>query len=393
MRKTQVKITVLIPTFNRAAYLAECLDSILSQTLRPWQTLVVNDGSTDETREVLQPYLTAIDYIETDQVGKPGALNAGLRAVTGDYLWIFDDDDVALPDALERLVAPLEAHLEHAFSYSTFFYTATQPDNPRLGAILRESWIPPLGERGFLIPLLQANFLGGAALFARTSCYDAVGDFDARLLRSQDYEMAVRIARRFTGIRVPGPPTFHYRQHEGLRGSLADRFQAGQRLRKWLYYDQIIFRDLYNSLPLGDYLSPPTPLERKRRQAHLQRLSVMASKLLIPEVMSELRQLAQLSDDAPLSGQERQIIRTAINGVPYYEDGCLDDHVAFFDEIRRLARQSSVLHRIRAELVRSLPARWKMRRHWRHPYQIARTVSHGLRLYLPGLNNPPLKLG
>jgi glycosyltransferase involved in cell wall biosynthesis len=391
MPRRQVKITVLIPTFNRAAYLAECLDSVLCQTVRPWQTLVVNDGSTDETREVLQPYRAAIDYIETDQVGKPGALNAGLRQVTGDYLWIFDDDDVAIPDALERLVAPLEAHPEHAFSYSTFFYTATQPDSHRLGGVLRESRIPPLEERGSLIPLLEANFLGGAALFARTSCYDAVGDFDTRLLRSQDYEMAVRIARRFTGIRVPGPPAFHYRQHEGLRGSLADRFQVAQRLRKWLHYDQIIFRDLYDSLPLADYLPPQSPLEQGHRQAHLQRLAIMASKLLMPEVLSELRRLTQLSDDSPLSLQERRILRTAVNRVPYYQDGCLDDHVAFFDEIRRLARHSPVLRRIQAELMRSLPARWKMRRHWRHPRQIARTISHGLRLYMPGFDNLSLK--
>ena len=385
MPKAQVRITVLIPTFNRADYLAECLESILNQTVPPWETIVVNDGSTDETRAVLQPYRSAIEYLETDQVGKPGALNAGLHKVGGDYLWIFDDDDVAFPDALERLVAPLEAHPEHGFSYSTFFYTASRPGSHRIGSTLRESRIPPLAERGFLLPLLEANFLGGAALFARTACYESVGDFDPRLLRSQDYEMAIRIARRFTGIRVPGSPTFHYRQHEGLRGSTADRFEAGRRLHKWLHYDQVIFRDLYRSLALEDYLPPGTPLAEHRRQAHLQRLAILASKLLIPEIATELRCLAQLSDDSPFSRQERQIVRATINRVPYYQDGSLDDHVAFFDEVRRLAGSSAVIRRLQRELLLSLPVRWKMRGNWRHPVQVARTLSRGLRLYVPGV--------
>jgi len=142
---------------------------------------------------------------------------------------------------------------------------------------------------------------------------------------------------------------------------------------------------LYHSLPLAEYLPPGAPLEPMRRQAHLQRLAIMASKLLTQEVIVELHELTSLSDDSPLSEQERRIIRTAINRVPYYQDGCLDDHVAFFDEMRRLARRSPVLRRLRFELACSLPARWKMRRYWRHPYQIARTVSHGLRLFLPSL--------
>lgn len=382
MQTSQAKITVVIPTFNRADFLGECLDSILGQTLRPWQTIVVNDGSTDRTTAVLESYRSAIEYLQTDQVGKPAALNAGLRKVTGDYVWIFDDDDVALPDALERFVEPLEAHPEHGFSYSTFFYTASQPNNHRLGAVLHESHLPPLEGRGFLVPLLESNFLGGAALFARTACYAALGCFDPCLLRSQDYEMAIRIARRFSGILVPGGPTFHYRQHEGLRGSLRDRFQVAERSRKWLQYDQMIFRDLYRKIPLREYLPPGSDLGMQERQAHLQRLAIMASKLLVPEIMSELRELAQLSDHSALSQSERHILRGAINRVPYYGAGSLDKYVAFFDEVRQLARDFPVVRRVRAELLWSLTSRWTTRDHWRHPSRIIRTLSRTGRLYL-----------
>ena len=67
---------------------------------------------------------------------------------------------------------------------------------------------------------------------------------------------AIRIARRFTGLRVPGPPTFHYRQHPGQRGPSNDQFEASERYNKWLEYDQLILQRLYEQLPLEAYLPP-----------------------------------------------------------------------------------------------------------------------------------------
>ncbi|UCG35509.1 MAG: glycosyltransferase family 2 protein [Candidatus Omnitrophota bacterium] len=90
MPQTYPKITVLIPTFNRAEYLAECLDSIITQTLPPHQIIVVNDGSTDQTVKVIENYLKSIEYFETNQFGKPCAINHGLERTLGEYLWIFD---------------------------------------------------------------------------------------------------------------------------------------------------------------------------------------------------------------------------------------------------------------------------------------------------------------
>ena len=269
-------ITVLIPTFNRAQYLVQCLDSIFAQTLPPAQIVVVNDGSTDNTKSVCDAYQGKIEYLELDQRGRPGAMNLGLKKVTGDYVWIFDDDDVALPDALERLVKPLEENPEYGFSYSTFFYTAENEETRLLGPVLHELKIPDLATRGFLIPLLEWNFLGGAGLFARTSCYREAGDFDPELLRSADYEMAIRLARRFKGIFVSGGPTFHYRQHEGMRGPSHDRFSSTFLLRKWFIYNQKFFRKLYDQIPMTEYLPPGVSANGRMRQALIQRIAIMS---------------------------------------------------------------------------------------------------------------------
>ncbi len=322
-------VTVLIPTFNRGDFLAECLDSIQSQTLPPSQIIVVNDGSTDHTLEVLKPYRDRIEYIETPQLGKPAALNAGLERVTGDYLWIFDDDDVALPEALARFVEPLENHPEHGFSYSTYYYTASRPEDNRIGSILDESRIPDVHERGFLIPLLEGNFLGGAALFARTSCYARVGNFDTRLVRSQDYEMAIRIARRFSGIRVPGGATFHYRQHEGLRGSTRDRFQVGTRFQQ---VAPIRSDDLSRSLPPDAAGRVPAARSLTGRRTPAGPFAASGHPGLqasdARRSQTELGVIARIAESvSPVGPGTADCPRTLIFHRPYYMQGSINDHL------------------------------------------------------------------
>lgn len=341
------KVTVLIPTFNRAKFLQECLQSILAQTLPPHQVIVVNDGSTDHTRAVLEPFMQQIVYLETSHFGKSTAVNHGLKSVTGEYLWIFDDDDVALPDALERFVAPLQANPAYGFSFSTCFYSMTDERTGRIGQFLRESSIPDLVTRGFLAPMLEEDFIGGAAIFARTDCYHQVGNFKPSLLRSQDYDMAIRIARKFHGARVPGSATYHYRQHSGPRGSLKDRFDAADSLNKWLEYDQIIFRDLYGSLYLTEVLPPGLPLMGNERLALLQRMGIMLSKLLFKEAFSDLLALIETDDSRNFSPVEKLVIqviyRRSLRTVLQHPD--------FFRELRRHCRFSSFARLLRREFA------------------------------------------
>lgn len=352
-------VTVLVPTFNRAQFLAECLDSLLKQTLPPSQVLVVDDGSVDHTQQVLSEYKDRVEILITPQIGKPGAINVGLKKVRGEYLWIFDDDDVALPDALERFVAPLLVSTSCGFSYSTFFFTPSQSGSHRLGEATSELVIPDVERHGFLPALLENNFLGGAALFARTSCYDVVGDFDEKLLRSQDYEMAVRIARKFKGVRAARGATFHYRQHGELRGNSRDRFVSGKRLIKWLEYDQIFFRRIYQELALGDYLPEHKSWAQAQRQALLQRLAVMANKLLIDEAQADVALLEKDGDETPFTEDEKRIIRCFCQPT-YYKTGNILDNAGF---VRFLAKKSATSKAIAAlydQIFSTVMRQWNM---------------------------------
>ena len=357
MLDNRPKITVLVPTFNRSNFLAECLDSLLSQTLPPVQVIVVNDGSTDGTLKVLQPYMKKIDYLETSQEGKAAALNCGMEKAVGDYLWVFDDDDVAFKDALERFAAPFEKNPALGFSYSTFYLTASQWFGHKIGSVMSESKVPDLNSRGFMIPLLEGNFLGGAALFARTHCYKEVGGFLPPLFRSQDYDMAIKIARRYQGIRLSGGPTFHYRQHEGMRGNIQDRFLIRFRPRKWFEYDQMIFRWVYKDFLLTEYLPPQLEARGHERQALLQRLAIMAYKMLIPESISDLTDLSKVQDNAPFSTEEKAIIYFMATAQYYNVSHALEQR-EFIEELHRLSSPSELIVRLKNEMVLSI-LKWR----------------------------------
>ena len=88
----QELVSVIIPTYNRASYLVQSLESVLAQSYRSLEVIVVNDGSNDETRAILEPYRRRIAYYEKTNGGKSSALNLGLKHISGEYVWVFDDD-------------------------------------------------------------------------------------------------------------------------------------------------------------------------------------------------------------------------------------------------------------------------------------------------------------
>ena len=81
-------VTVLIPTFNRSAFLRESLESILAQTRPAHEIIIINDGSTDDTLEQLKAYEGRVRVLSKSNAGKSAALNFGLKHVTGDLVWI-----------------------------------------------------------------------------------------------------------------------------------------------------------------------------------------------------------------------------------------------------------------------------------------------------------------
>jgi glycosyltransferase involved in cell wall biosynthesis len=283
-------VTAIIATYNRARYLGRAIESVLDQSLRPTQVIVVDDGSTDSTSEVLERFDGKVVAIRKSNGGKASALNLGLTQATGDLIWIFDDDDLALPDCLQTLATALIRHPECGFAFGAYDHLIESKDGttevvqPRL--LIDRSIDPKLA-------ILERCFIFQPGLLVRKACYDALGPFNEAQVRSQDYEMLLRLSRRYDGIDV-GRVVFHQRQHAGARGSAASPVSGAKKDAGWIQYDRMMFSKIYEDYTLPEYLPgrlpPHAPLTPDRKAAALlQRSCVMARKGLWTYAAADLK--------------------------------------------------------------------------------------------------------
>lgn len=110
MSSTNQKVSVIIPVYNVEKFLPTCLDSVFRQTLKPFEVLVINDGSSDKTGDIAKSYGDKIVYLEQQNQGQAAARNAGLLRARGDFIAFLDADDYWLKDFLEKCVSFLAAH-------------------------------------------------------------------------------------------------------------------------------------------------------------------------------------------------------------------------------------------------------------------------------------------
>lgn len=117
------KVSVIIPAYNMAWYTLETVESVLKQTFRDYEIIVVDDGSADNTKDLLHPYIESyrITYIYKENGGASSARNVWIRASQGEYVALLDCDDLWLPEKLEFCVNVLDNKPEVGLVY-TFFY-------------------------------------------------------------------------------------------------------------------------------------------------------------------------------------------------------------------------------------------------------------------------------
>lgn len=373
-------VTVLIPTFNRAELLVEALDSILAQTCRPNEIIVINDGSTDDTITRLDPYKNDILILNQDNAGKSSALNTALRVATGELIWVFDDDDIAEPDALETLLGLLEANPEADFAYGRhdrFEVRANGRVKWRDTGYWRKS---PAND--FLFESLLDMFAHQPGMLVRKSLYWKAGPFDESLIRSQDYDMLLRLAR----YGRPAPTErilFHQRQHDLPRGTAANVVNSAERDAVWQRYDREIFRRMYQTLPLGKYLPADSSLIEPgmTRRALIRRGIVMARKNLWNEAGADFHRAARISDK-PLTDEEAADMRNTFMMKYGFESSLMNPDVRglFFD----IKHASPVGAQIARTAARAMVWRARLALQSGKPALAFRLASLIVRLSMPG---------
>jgi glycosyltransferase involved in cell wall biosynthesis len=162
-------ISIIIPTYNDAPFLGRCLNSVFAQTLQDFEVIVVNDGSTDHTLEVLDAYRDRITLIDQEwQNRNPSRMN-GFAQSQGDFLIFLDSDIVMQPNMLELLYQALIEHPEASYSYCSFRFG---------GKLFKGYEFDP-------IRLRQMNYIHTSALIRRE---DFPG-FDPEIMKFQDWDV------------------------------------------------------------------------------------------------------------------------------------------------------------------------------------------------------------
>lgn len=367
------RVSVILPTYNRAHLIEETIQSLLEQTRLPDEILVIDDGSSDATPEVLARF-NCLTVLRIENGGKAAALNLALGKVSGDLIWIVDDDDIMLPHACMAMATALEAdpnldfcagrHIDFVVDERTRARVTRPPGFMRISA--PEQIFPDL---------LEGCFIFQPGLMVRKGVYEAVGLFNADLVRSQDYEMILRIARRHRGKQLD-EVVFLHREHGGQRGSAHENFAAAENSDRWARFNRGIFEALLDDLAdeeilaEGDVAHLPAPL--RRRAALVKRGCIMARQRMWPDAMNAWRKAVSIAS-SPLIPLERRMIERSPNS-PLGAPELFSDRAVRL-ELKALMRMSSPGPELVSVLRRS--SRWHIRaalqmRNWRLAAQGAR---------------------
>ncbi len=194
---------IIIPAYNAARFLPAALDSVIAQTFPDWRILLVDDGSTDHTPEVLAPYREKLGdrlrYIRQPNGGLPAARNTAVRHATAEFLAILDADDEWLPQRLAKTLERFRQDPEVGLTYG--FVARTDIE----GKIVQVFDRPHRHAEGWVAPFLYMRQLNlpCPTVTVRRACIEEVGLFDETLRATEDRDLWLRIALKYKVGLIP----------------------------------------------------------------------------------------------------------------------------------------------------------------------------------------------
>jgi glycosyltransferase involved in cell wall biosynthesis len=216
------RVSVILPVFNAERFLAEALQSVRAQTFRDFELIVIDDGSSDRSFAIAETFVREEPravVVRQENRGLVAALNRGLAMARGELIARFDQDDVCLPQRLERQVAYLDAHPEVAVvgCNVTFIDEA--------GRVLRDFDFP-LTPQAAAAQLATGSPLAHPTVVMRRAVIEAVGGYRPAFEHAEDYDLWLRVAERAQLANV-GERLLLYRQHGD---NMTRRYAAQQML-------------------------------------------------------------------------------------------------------------------------------------------------------------------
>jgi glycosyltransferase involved in cell wall biosynthesis len=253
---SDLTVSVILPVYNGENYLRFAVESVLAQTLRDFELIVVDDGSKDSTPELMRAYGDPrVRYVRQQNTGVAGAFNHGIRIARGRYISWLSHDDRFMPEKLERQVGALAACAGPAVSY-----TDVQMIDSR-GCVITEYRLPEHGREELLRNVMSCGLVCMASysvLYDRR-CVEEVGPYSERWRYTQDAEMLMRLARRFPLVRVP-ELLMQVREHEG----------RGIRSEKWEREVVEFYSEHLGKLPFEELFPESGASGRERSEGYLK---------------------------------------------------------------------------------------------------------------------------
>jgi glycosyltransferase involved in cell wall biosynthesis len=224
-------VSVVITCYNYAHFLGKAVDSVTVQSFRDFEIIVVNDGSTDNTDEVMQGYSgdANLKYVSQKNAGQAIAKNVGIRNSSGEFIAFLDADDLWTKDKLEKQI-PLFSNPQVGVVYSGLQYI------DELGQKLDDK-----RTRRYLVfrsgdvtrYLFFDNFVPFSASIVRRQCFDKVGPFDESLSMGIDWDLWLRMSVYYKFDFVDEPLLIYRKGHAGqMSKRLDERFQCADRITK-----------------------------------------------------------------------------------------------------------------------------------------------------------------
>jgi glycosyltransferase involved in cell wall biosynthesis len=259
------QVSVIIPTYNRSKLVAQAIRSVLAQTYEDYEVIVVDDGSTDDTREVVEGFGDPrIVYLWQENQQRCAARNNGVAHAQGSYIAFLDSDDVWFPNKLQRQMEAFAKYPQVGLVFSSTVRISGENTFPNPAEFLQ-----PDGETVASIreDLLTMNRIPMVTSIVRKELLDQAGKFDKSLPHAEDWDMWIRISKNADFCRI-NAPLAAYRVHAGMRTSnpvstlrgdliiidryLGDGSDSSNRLRQraeMLCYARRAFEAAMNDMP------------------------------------------------------------------------------------------------------------------------------------------------